>query len=500
MAAKRGRVEIIEVLPEESARPEHTGYGPPPAVTVPTGRRRPRWWIAPVAVGGIAAVVIGAGVFSDSSSDGPARRASSESELAGRATMNPDVLPLVPATPAGYRIVGAAQTPGEPADGERPVRQLWSTSAKGAALGSWVEITAARSELPDDLAGDRRVEVPGGVAVLDTERNGNIRIAGPIAGGGTAILASSGVSRATLVELLSSLRFIGEALHSTDDRLGGMFRSIAVDDGAPAATGATLTVAYDAVPTEPTQPGDAPVTDARSRQPDGFTVTVGSLGAPYDEAARQFFLSRREQVTVNAQQAVVGFDDRRFGTQSLSFERAGLRIGIAGTAPRPVLLAAAQTTHVATGDELAALFGAGALPSPATADSSTTVRLAGGQLAGGSAYAISIDPVVGTDGTVRILLSADGVTRVASVTPHDSYVATVASPSMTALVAFVPATAGDAQLVVDIGDPASPTTFTAASLDLPGGLRVAAIAFDQMQPYTAAIHTADGATLSAVSG
>ena len=484
MGAKRERVQIIEVLPSDAARPDEPlaltpALGPPP-------RRGRRWWIVPGAVVAIAAVVVGAGLLSDDGSSSTSRPgAATETELQGVAAIRPAVLPLVPATPAGYRITGVTRAAATPAGGTRPVRQLWATRPDSAVVASWLEITAAPDGLASTDAGDRRVAVPGGVAVLDTEGDGDITITGPLTGGGTAAIASSGVSRSTLVELLASLRFDGAGLASSDARLGGMFRQVAADDGAPIATGATMTVTYAATA------GD-----------DGFTATVGSLGTPYDEVARQFFLGRRTQVTVNAQAAVIGSDERRFGVQSISFERAGLRVDLAGTAPRSVLIDAAQSTHVATGAELTSLLTAAPPAVAGTGVAGTTVA----EVTSAAGARSRVDVVALADATsagsaldddaVQVDLITDGVRSTTTLTARDAYIATVASPSLTVLLAFIPAGSDGANLVATLGS----TTLTAAPIDVPGGLRVAAIAFDQLQPYAASIHTADGRTLSAVSG
>ena len=213
-----------------------------------------------------------------------------------------------------------------------------------------------------------------------------------------------------------------------------MFQQVAADDGAPAiaARHASLTVSYDAV-----------VASANKRN--DFTVTVGPLGPGYDETARQFFSSHRDDVTVNGQQAVLGNDEREFGTQSVTFERAGLRITIAGTAPRSVLLDAVQSVHVATGAELAALLSAGPPPPEVLAPAiAAGVQVAGGDVGDGRQYAIGIQDV-GDGQAVVSINTSDGVIASTSVTEHDSYIATVASPTMTGLVAFIAADAADAR-------------------------------------------------------
>ncbi|MFT3851469.1 MAG: hypothetical protein QM733_01800 [Ilumatobacteraceae bacterium] len=490
MAAKRGRVEIIEVLPDDGARLDE-----PAPVDLPAPRRR-RWWIAPAAIAGIAAVVVGAGVLSDSGpSDG--RRPSETTALQGDALVTPAVLPLVPATPAGYRIAGVTRMAATPAGEARPVRQLWATRPDAAQLSSWMEITASPTGLTSNVVGDHRVEVPGGIAVLGTAGGSDLTITGPLAGGGEASISSSGVSRATLVELLGSLRFDGAALRSADTRIGGMFQQVAADDGSPAATGASMVVTYEAI-------------DGPPGKRDGFTVTVGPVVAPYDETARRFFLDRPQDITVDAQQAVIG-GERGAGVQSVSFERAGLRILVAGTAPRAVLLDATQSVHVATGDELASLLTIGPSPVDATESSGDGtdagggtgggggVIAASGTLSGGESYRVTLVP--SGDGVLLVDLTADGNTRVARLTPRDSYIATVASPTMTALVAFVGADVQGASLVATVGDAGSATMLTADPVELPGGRRAAAaVAFDQLAPYQASIHTTDGQTLSSVAG
>ena len=188
---------------------------------------------------------------------------------------------------------------------------------------------------------------------------------------------------------------------------------------------------------------------------------------------------------------MLGNDERQFGVQSISFERAGLRISVAGTAPRSVLLDATQSVHVATGAELGqvarrrAAAGRCRRPAPAAA----AIQVAGDHLSSGEPYSVAVDPVIDAQGTVLVRLQSGGVAGITSVTPHDSYIATVATPTMTALVAFVDPAIADARLVVAIGDPAAPTMLSAIPVELPGGLHVAALAFDQMQPYDASIHT-----------
>src|SRR4051794_31642299 len=146
MAAKRGRVEIIEVLSADEARPDEPYAPAPPAVVVRADKRR-RGWIAPVAVAGIAAVVIGAGALSDDPSGGDRARSSGETELRGAAAVAPAVLPLVPATPAGYQLLGMVQSNGSPSGGRRPVRQLWATHPDASLLSSWLEVTASPTGL-----------------------------------------------------------------------------------------------------------------------------------------------------------------------------------------------------------------------------------------------------------------------------------------------------------------------------------------------------------------
>ena len=235
-----------------------------------------------------------------------------------------------------------------------------------------------------------------------------------------------------------------------------MFQQVAADDGAPVPTGATL----DRVATTRVVP--------RPNKRDDFTVTVGALGVAYDETARRFFLSRRADVTVNAQAAVLGSDERQFGVQSISFERAGLRISVAGTAPRSVLLDATQSVHVATGDELASVARRRARRRPAPTTRRRPPRpsqVAGDHLSSGEPYSVDGGPGDRRPGQPCSSASVGAVREVTSLTPHDSYIATVASPTMTALVAFVAPAIDDARLVVAIGDPAAPTTIVGR----PGG-------------------------------
>ena len=132
---------------------------------------------------------------------------------------------------------------------------------------------------------------------------------------------------------------------------------------------------------------------------------------------------------------MIGSDERSFGVQSISFERAGLLVRVTGTAPRPMLIDAAQSTHVATGAELATLLAMGPPPPPTTPSADDAVLLTSGRLSTGS---FLVELVAGaTDGSVQIILSSGGVVREATLIPNDSYIATVASPTMTALVAFI---------------------------------------------------------------
>ncbi len=240
-----------------------------------------------------------------------------------------------------------------------------------------------------------------------------------------------------------------------------------------------MTVSYDAVVDDP-------------RKLDDFTLTVGPLGSAYDETARRFFLGHRDTVTVNGQQALLGSDERDFGRQSITFERAGLRITVAGTAPRSVLLDAVQSAHVATGAELAGLLAAGPPPVAVTPAPTPASRWPRVQLGNGlGRYTIARQP--DADGQAQVTLAASGDDGAsASVPQHDSYIATVVSPTMTALVAFIPPTAVGAQLVLTLGDPSSPTTRSATPTALPDGSLVAALAFDEMQPITAQIVLSDG--------
>ena len=69
----------------------------------------------PVAVAGIAAVVVGAGLLPDSGTatrDQP-ERSTGDTILHQEAALAPAVLPLVPVTPVGYRVAGVVQSSGD---------------------------------------------------------------------------------------------------------------------------------------------------------------------------------------------------------------------------------------------------------------------------------------------------------------------------------------------------------------------------------------------------
>ena len=51
-----------------------------------------------------------------------------------------------------------------------------------------------------------------------------------------------------------------------------------------------------------------------------------------------------------------------------------------------------------------------------------------------------------------------------------------------------------------VGDPAAPATLAAVPVRLADGTLVAAVGFDEMQPYTAQIVLPDGRTLSTAAG
>jgi hypothetical protein len=487
--SKQGRPQIIEVIQVEPARPISTRRGAGPAPEVDGSARTPdddrhgvrRWWIAPVAVAAIAAVVIGASIASsgDSRSAVPS---GSVPTVTGPAT--PPVLPLVPVTPLGYQIrsVTTGTSSAVPA---APFRELWATHGS-SQTSSWLEITAAPIGDWLSVAGDMRIAVPAGVAVLDGQSDGLLNIRGPIPGGG-ATVSSSGVSRATIGELFASLELRNGRLAHYDARLGGMFQEIAFDpDGsAPLArrateNGATLTVEYATVE----QPGQ--------RQAD-FAVTIGPVPTGYSETSRRFFLSHSSDVVVDGQQAVIGNDERTFGRQSVVFQRAGLQIAIDGTAPRSVLLDAVNTVHVATGSELAALM---ATP-PAAPDTSASapgmVDFASGHLSNGNPWSLRAGAVGGPVTAIELGTVGGSATR--AVEGRDSTILTVTSSAYTALVAYIPHDRPDAWLVVTV-DGIEHVAKPAAV----GDALLAGYAFDQLVPFTAQIRTADGRALSTTAG
>lgn len=456
-----------------------------------------RWWIVPAAVVAIAAV-FGAVALLAGTDD--ATRTSASTSAPSTSAAGAAVVAVIPATPFGYVVTGVQRSTAATSAPTGMVTELYATHVESASLSSWVQITAGPAGGWYEGTGDSRVAVPAGVAVFGNRRDGSLTLSGPISGGG-AIVASSGVSRDVVHEMFDLLKFERGRLRIFDDRLGTTFLRVAADD---AAAGGGARGSSQVVDVTYARIGDAsgPPEPSAVDRPDSFTVITGPIQPPSQEVTRRFFLNRAKTLTVAGQHVVVGADTREHGITSVVLERAGRQVTVSGTAPRDVIVAAITTMRIA---DDAALERLGAVEPPQATNAQTPgIRLVigSGVLDNGRSWQLSADlstidaPPPGQHSAVTsLIIGSDGSAFRTPITPQTVGITIVATPALTAVVAFIPRNLDGAVMVVTIG--AQERTVQPAAVG--EGDLVASFGFVSLDPFTVDIRS-NGRALSSASG
>ena len=468
-----------------------------------------RWWIVPAAVATIAAVFAAVALLTGTDD---ATRTSASTSAPPPSAAGPAVVAVVPATPAGYVVTGVQTgTPATPAS-TGLVTELYASQVDSASRSSWVQITAGPAGGWYLGAGASRVSAPWGVAVFGNRSDGALTLSGPIAGGG-AIIASSGVSRMAVHEIFSGLRFEEGRLKIFDGRLSTTFQRVATDgaDGGAAvtrtgATTAVVSVTYGRLADGASGSGSTGGSDPRPVNPaDSFTVTTGPMQPPSQEVTRRFFLDDPQTFTVSDQELVVGSDTREHSVTSVVLERAGRQITVSGTASRAVIMESARTMHVADGAELGRLLrDAGATPPELKEPKEPTTRfdLAAGQLDDGRPWdlgaevscIVAVQPDQHCVMTSLVVSSGGDPTEV-PITEQTAGISIAATPTLTAVVAFIPRNLDGAAMVVT----SNGEERVVAPTGIGEGDLVAAYAFDSLAPFTVEIRS-NGRAVAGASG
>ncbi|MEO5902341.1 MAG: hypothetical protein ABIR68_19725 [Ilumatobacteraceae bacterium] len=358
--------------------------------------------------------------------------------------------------------------------------QLWAGDDHPASDQPWFIVTPTTTDTA--LAGTMRLPTAVGVAVIRLSADGDLTI-GPIPGGQLAI-QSSGLDIDQLARVLAATTIVnGDVTVDASAAPSGFGLVTTADPGASLAWSPFITTAARSTNT----------TD----QPDGDLAVA--VGPPLDDAQRaseQFFTTGDQLIAVDGLPASIGTDTRN-ERRTISFERNGLHVVVSGREvdDRTLTTYAASLRTVGDDDWYALQRQAASTPPLLThTHSGALTHLTGASLNSNATWDIRVGHT--TTGiaveTLENQSDGPGAATDTELAGNGPAITATGLPSLTAIVAAVPATMSGAVLRVHTPVSTIETPF-AASPDLdPGDALFATTTFTEPGNYTAEIIAADG--------
>lgn len=196
-----------------------------------------RRWVAGGALAAVAALFIGAIVFSDSkpasvtlpatsirststvgTADTPAEAATIPLPVAAAATDDGRLLRLVPVPPVGYRVESAYTRVNSGNNGALGSVELWGTPGTTSSTGPWFQISVTSGSLKGLIA-DERVKLPGGRIALRSRLPDDRQLLRFSAGGSVVSLMSERVTQSDQLTIASTLAVTNGKLSAPKGKL-----------------------------------------------------------------------------------------------------------------------------------------------------------------------------------------------------------------------------------------------------------------------------------------